>query len=632
MGRPLIASVARELSKEDRMRGTRYLIPALLAGMGVLGACAADGADPVVKANPAGESDDWGDENLYPELGGSHAAALTAFSGTCAWTASTGAVVITGANSAQSVIVGLRSADGVFLVNGDLCNATSIKGSAIKTVAITLGTAADTLIVDYIGGTFAAGTASAPGITVDLGITGTNAFKVRGTSAADVYTVGLTGGALKVNTAADTNIDISVSNYGSASFSLAGGADTFNGQGGTRVGGLTAYSAALTVFGGEGADSLFGGDGSDTLSGGAGADTLIGGLGGDSLYGNEGADTMDTGTVTDGADMFNCGTDGGTVTEADVVTYAGRTAMVTVSVGPYALTADANDGLASENDDVKYTCEIITGGTGNDSLVGADNSTTTDSLAPGHTLNGGTGNDTLNGGLGMDTLNGGDGDDLFIEGTVGGAPVQSGKDRDTFNGGAGTDTLDYSTRTTAITVSMNGTAADDGESGELDNVKADVENLKAGTGNDIISGNDLDNVITGGLGNDSLVGGKGNDTFDEGSVTSGGDTFVGGDGADTVNYSTRTAALTVTMADGLANDGLSAETDNVGSDVENLWAGSAADLITGNALNNEITTGAGADTVYGLAGDDLIDTGSAETVDCGAGDDVSFYGGSNCEL
>ncbi|MFM2419110.1 MAG: hypothetical protein RL385_3833, partial [Pseudomonadota bacterium] len=115
-------------------------------------------------------------------------------------------------------------------------------------------------------------------------------------------------------------------------------------------------------------------------------------------------------------------------------------------------------------------------------------------------------------------------------------------------------------------------------------------------------------------------------------VTSGGDTFVGGDGVDTVNYTTRSAALTVTMADGLANDGLSGELDNVGSDVENLWAGSAADLITGNALNNEITTGTGADTVYGLAGDDLIDTGSAETVDCGAGDDVSFYGGSNCEL
>src|SRR5262249_24332527 len=72
------------------------------------------------------------------------------------------------------------------------------------------------------------------------------------------------------------------------------------------------------------------------------------------------------------------------------------------------------------------------------------------------------------------------------------------------HGGDGTDTVDYSGRTANVEVSFD-EAANDGESGEGDNIRADVEAVATGSGND---------TLTGGIGNDTLVGGEGNDTLD----------------------------------------------------------------------------------------------------------------------
>jgi Ca2+-binding RTX toxin-like protein len=49
---------------------------------------------------------------------------------------------------------------------------------------------------------------------------------------------------------------------------------------------------------------------------------------------------------------------------------------------------------------------------------------------------------------------------------------------------------------------------------ERDDIRADVENLLAGAGNDEITGNALNNAIEGRIGNDILRGGEGDDQLD----------------------------------------------------------------------------------------------------------------------
>lgn len=79
-------------------------------------------------------------------------------------------------------------------------------------------------------------------------------------------------------------------------------------------------------------------------------------------------------------------------------------------------------------------------------------------------------------------------------------------------GGMGIDTMDHSGRSGNLTVTLNGTA-NDGLSGEGDNVDATVENVIGGIGSDSLTGDAADNVLTGAPGNDTLFGKGGADTF-----------------------------------------------------------------------------------------------------------------------
>ena len=557
--------------------------------------------------DPAAEADDlsWIDE--MP---------LTALVTPCSVASGTGFATITLAAGGESVLVSLR-ADSAILVNGEVCALAGV----MKKLTITGGTGADTVIIDFLNGTFLAGSTTTANIIIDMVAgSGTNdAFKLRGRNSAttgDVLTFGAgTGGVVAVNFAADLNKDITVANADTFAVATGNGIDTVTGAGGAGTG--AAFTAALSINGGALVDTLTGGDGADTISGGAGNDIISGGLGADTLNGDADADTFNEGAVTNGADTFN----GGTGT--DTVSYALRTAIVTVTIAASGGTGD--DGESTETDDVIDDVEVVTGGTLADTMTcqasgctlngGAGDDILT-GAAGADTLNGDAGNDTLTGAAGADTLNGGVGDDTFVEGTA-----ASGGD--VFNGGAGTDTVDYSGRTVALTVTMDGVIADDGESGELDDVNVDVEDLLGGTVADVITGNLNNNVITGGTGNDTLSGGAGDDTFRERAVTSGADSFDGGAGVDTVDYSARVAALTVTMDGVAADDGLSGETDNVSATVENLLGGTAADTITGNLLDNNIDGGAGADTIVGGAGDDILDgAGGTDSVTGGDGDDI----------
>jgi Ca2+-binding RTX toxin-like protein len=526
---------------------------------------------------------------------------LTDLSSDCSFVSGTG--ILTIALGSGEVAMVNKATSGAIQINGYNC--ATATGTTVKKVVVTGAGGNETLIIDFLGGTFAMGTSTGVGWDIDLGGGAGDNLKIRGTKAVDAYVFGSSGLAFN----ADTNKDAVVANVEHFTVSLSDGDDTFSAAGNATTGGA-AFATLVTVYGG------------------AGKDTLRGGAGDDVLYGGDGDDTFNAGTASDGADTFNGGAGN------DTVDYSARTNAVTVT----------NDGTATsgetlETDTVATDVEIIKGGAGNDTLTGGANA---------DTIYGGPGNDTIAGGGGADILYGDAGNDTFDQG----ATTDGG---DTLNGGAGIDTVDYSARSIAVTIKLDGTATS-GEALELDKVMADVENAKGGGGDDTIVGSAADNTldggagndtISGGLGNDTLIGGAGNDTlngdagddvFDMGAAAAGNDAIHGGIGIDFVDYSQRTNAITVVM-DGVTTGGESGEATTIGTDVENLTGGAGDDAITGNALDNLLQGGAGDDTILGLAGDDVIDGGAAttvDTIDCGVGDaDINLDAvdpGTNCEL
>src|SRR5258706_11247803 len=91
------------------------------------------------------------------------------------------------------------------------------------------------------------------------------------------------------------------------------------------------------------------------------------------------------------------------------------------------------------------------------------------------------------------------------------------------------------------------------------------DSLWGGSKNDTLIGNDGDDDLRGNAGNDSMDGGAGEDWF------------FGGAGIDIVDYTRRTANLTVT-ADNQADDGEAGEKDNVKNRIENILGRSGKDV------------------------------------------------------
>jgi hypothetical protein len=223
------------------------------------------------------------------------------------------------------------------------------------------------------------------------------------------------------------------------------------------------------------------------------------------------------------------------------------------------------------------------------------------SVAPpgGARLEGGDGNDALLGGGGPDVL-------------VGGAGA------DTMSGGGGVDTVTYDDRAAPVVVAIDD-AGGDGEAGENDDVRSDVERVVGGSGADTLVGNIGANALDGGPGDDLLDGGVGPDAL------------TGGDGVDTVTYAGRGTPVAVRL-NGLPDDGGAGEADNVSAEI--VLGGSGADTLAGDGGANVLDGGAGDDVVDGGAGPDrlmggpgqdvvLARDGAADTVDCGGGLDFA---------
>jgi Ca2+-binding RTX toxin-like protein len=276
----------------------------------------------------------------------------------------------------------------------------------------------------------------------------------------------------------------------------------------------------------------------------------------------------------------------------------------------------------------------VLGGDGNDSIDGGPKNDQLEGDLGDDILHGEGGDDQLTdlsggaGGGGNDHLYGDAGKDHLD----GGAIADSGAGGDVLDGGTETDTLTYAKRTQPLKVTEDGNA-NDGQLGEGDNVTA-VEHIILGTKGDNAMGDASANTLEGRNGNDSLNGGAGNDHLlgENGNDTLNGgvgaDVVSGGAGLDVATYATRNVQVTVTIGSG-ANDGATAEKDNVLDDVEGVVGGSGPDLLTGEDGANTLSGGAGADHLNGLGGDDTLNGGTgADTLAGGSGDE-HIIGGPN---
>jgi Ca2+-binding RTX toxin-like protein len=204
-------------------------------------------------------------------------------------------------------------------------------------------------------------------------------------------------------------------------------------------------------------ENLAGGTGQDTLTGSNGDNRIEGGVGSDTLRGGPGPGP-------DGADTLVGGAGAG-----DLASFANRTDDVEAVILPV--------DFPDVEDVVDSSTENLTGGSGNDNLLGFTNA---------NVIDGGPGDDFLKGAL---SPVGADGSDTFIGGT---------------NGAAG-DTVGYQGRTGPVTADLDGAASDDGAPGEQDTIQNTVENLTGGFDEDTLTGNAGANRIEGGDGIDTLL-------------------------------------------------------------------------------------------------------------------------------
>ncbi len=356
-----------------------------------------------------------------------------------------------------------------------------------------------------------------------------------------------------------------------------------------------------TVTTGTAADSLQGALGNDRLTAGAGADRLDGNRGRDTLTGQEGRDTLLGGGRADEADVLSGGPD------TDLADYSSRDLALTVSLNDLA-----NDGEPGENDNVGSDVEEIEGGDGDDRLTGSNIATVVNRLV------GNLGRDTLIGQAGIDRMFSGEGNDV-LDGGPGNDDLDGGPGGDSMTGGLDRDEVSYSGRTVGVSVDLDD-VNDDGQSGEFDNVRSDVEDITGGTGADQLTGSSAANRLLGNGGDDTLDGGVGPDLLG------------GGGGFDRVTYKTRTNTI-IANIDGVDNDGVTGEKDNITLDVESIEGGLDDDLLGGADFDraDNLVGGPGDDVLLGFEGDDdLFGNGGSDGLNCGpGGGDVGNGGAGN---
>lgn len=517
----------------------------------------------------------------------------------------------------------------------DIASGVQLTTSSVRQLIVQAASSgANSVLVDLAPGPF--GTLAGPsgGVTIHAENGAAVSIGVRGTDGANRYRMAeaVASSDLYLELTGDNSADVKIiGDPAAAVFTLGAGGDSFNAQDTTSLGFLgptvltrAVQNEALTIYGGPGADTLEGGNGNDLLDGGDDRDVFQSDAAG-----------------TDGADVFQGGAG------IDLADYSGRTTGLTVDIDPgytHAYVVGASlDG------------KTLSAGTALTLSVGGSSIT--------YTSTGQTGGPAILAELNADgafnSLASARADDrgrLVIEADSAGATLVILTDNQGLIG--------YTATRTDLPADM--VDADDGRTGasENDDVKADVENIKGGSSDDVLTGNGQSNQIDGNGGDDDLAGGSagncssdvdslngglGDDTFQMGPISNCADLLDGGAGRDTVSYELRAAGVAVTL-DGRADDG-DAESDNVKIAIEVVLGGDGGDIITGGTQNDELhggpgidvlrgglgndslVGGPGSDQIFGELGDDFIDEASpadaayADALSAFAGADVIHGGG-----
>ena len=610
-----------------------------------------------------------------------------------------GALTIT-LKAGELGMVSMRVSDSFILVNGlpvtDTGTSVNATNTTVVSIAVTEPVGAPDgggalltteFIVDYTNGVFAKGiTGPAGGISLAFANTEPTLFGIKGTTGADTITFGATG--INANNDAYPDITWTGGNGGAGTFvvSMGSGDDTWSAGGDGATGGrfnndapgnpATGYGSGVTIFGGAGNDTFQQGTASTPY------ETIYGG--------GQTGDAVDYSSRTNGVNVALSLPGIATLTSGNCAVYVDGGDAAALDAGP------GGGCVTDEFDDVKNDVWVVSGGSGNDFLTasttalvggssgadaGADAGTDAgradagdagdagrtdagdagdagradagDAGDAGRTdagsdagagtpakslvFNGNAGNDTFTPYGGPYVMNGGAGDDTFVMGLDADANTPHGGG--TLNGGTGVDYADFSKRTTALALTMDGTTRS-GAAGELLLIGADVENIHGGTGNDTINGNALDNVINGGPGAD-VMNGNGAGAF-----------------GDTVDYSDRTGPVWAAI-DGIAHSGTGtftmtpgdsghaytngtcpaatgSEGDTIATDIQNLTGSTGSDCLfgqpttftcTGSVCQNAITGGPGSDMIFGYDDDDTLE-GSGNAGDSNSDSNYLDCGGS----
>jgi Ca2+-binding RTX toxin-like protein len=179
---------------------------------------------------------------------------------------------------------------------------------------------------------------------------------------------------------------------------------------------------------------------------------------------------------------------------------------------------------------------IVSGGRGNDVLVGGP---TAEQLYAGRgadVLRGRGGGDLLSDASAPDSLHSGDPSPFSSDEGSGVALADPGRGRDSFDGGSGRgDTISYEARRAGVRVDLANPAAIGGAKREHDTVSR-VESARGGAGDDRLAGNWRSNGLDGGDGDDRIVGRRGDDFIEAGR---GRNVIVAGAGDDQMSGSYR---------------------------------------------------------------------------------------------
>ncbi len=342
-----------------------------------------------------------------------------------------------------------------------------------------------------------------------------------------------------------------------------------------------------------------------TVSGGAGNDTFNISPTARDLDNIQGKIAVEGGNGTNALNVFDSNNPNA-VTYSVTSSTVTRTGAAPISYNSQVQSLQLDMGSANDTCDIEstsaYTPVTVTGGSGNDTLVGPNltNSWNITGTNAGNVAGVAfTAFPNLTGGTGMDIFK-------FSAGQgVTGA----------INGGGGGDWLDYASYTTAVSVNL-ATGNATGVSGGVTN----VQNVRGGSGGNTLTGNALGNILIGGTGTNTLTGGSGRSILigDQGVATikggSNDDIMIGGSTSYDSSSMANDLALEAILAEWQSADSYATRISQIKAGVPGgyqlLWGTTVFD----NGKADTLTGGGGMNWFFEGALDKITDYQSGEQI------------------